>query len=193
MRTHIRLMMALAAVALVFGTCSAYALEVGVYYWPDEATKYIKVEEDTSGAPDDDGWWYWSYTYTNVEWSEGIAEWGYDLPDGVEVEYLASPTNPADTSEYWTPITDGTYDVGWRANGPNAYLVTDVSSFWHSTDNFKLRSKNEPHSIYTGTAMGDDQGSIQGDISGPTPEPVTMALLALGLPLGLVARRRKEE
>jgi hypothetical protein len=32
-----------------------------------------------------------------------------------------------------------------------------------------------------------------GQISAPTPEPITLALLALGLPAGLLIRRRRED
>lgn len=189
MRSCLRLASLAVLVILVAGTTTVQASEIGIYYWPED-TELLKIEEDATDTPDAEGWYYWSYTVTNIGWTEDVTAWGYNIPDSVSFEYCGTPPTG------WSTGATG-YDVGWT--GSDGYEITATmpapGNQYHSVDNFFIRSQAPPHSIYTGTAVGSatTPGTLSGDISGPTPEPVTLGLLALGLPLGLLARRRKED
>jgi len=175
--------------------------EVGIYYWPpgsdpgadigDPDYPDLKIEEDVAWVdPDtgaeidlgDPGIWEYRYNVTNLDWDEDVTAWGYVMP-GIGFTYADAPPG-------WSYGAAG-MDVGWTWDG----LDPDEGPIADSLNTFKIWSEGAPHHLYWGTAIGDGCGpeDVSGWVSGPTPEPITMALLALGLPLGLLARRRRRD
>ena len=75
-------------------------------------------------------------------------------------------------NEFWLVAREGPYK-------PDGVTVNTVDAFAHGGPNH-------------GSCVGIT-GPAYGKISAPTPEPVTLALLALGLPVGILARRRKKD
>ena len=92
--------------------------------------------------------------------------------------------------EGYEPGVDNGYLSGYSGThppgAPHGVNNTDVAIGW-----FVIRSTRPP--MNRDFTIQDGTAQWTGTVKGPTPEPVTMALLALGLPLGILARRRRKE
>ncbi len=193
--------MSFVCVIVLFALTAGMAVateEVGIYYWPpgtDGSDADLKVQEDVEWLVEP-GIWQYRYTVTNLAYEPiAVNEWGYVMP-GIAFTYVAAPVGWG-----YGPVM-GTEDVAWHYLGlvdgdgnPIGSPIGEEYDFGQgSQDSFVIWSDGAPHHLYTGTAYGDD-GLLgpSGLVSGPTPEPITMALLALGLPLGLLASRRRKE
>jgi len=69
---------------------------------------------------------------------------------------------------------------------PGTVANTDVAAGW-----FQIKSPNPP--MKTTYVIQDGVGQWFGTVCAPTPEPTSLALLALGLPMGLGALRRRNK
>jgi len=194
----LRLATMLVLAALV-GLCAsaAYAANVYVDY---------NVYDNTSV----DGYYYYSYEiFADATMTQNLSQWWLEIggcPDATEVSGsplpddsgLPNPGGWGDSSGYtqgysWDDMAiDGDLvspGPAYRAvnpSSPDTVGNTDVAIGW-----FQFKSTRPP--MDRDYAIQDGVLQWTGTVKGPTPEPITMALLALGLPLGLLARRRKED
>ncbi len=169
-----------------------------------DVKEIVYDEEDTQillgsyvGAPDH-GYLY-TYTVHNVSLdpalSWGVYCWGYkDEPYDV-----IWSRDEADWTEYYDCAWNHG-DWGWIDDTPTPVANTNIPACTSQT--FWYVSTSPPYALFdafahtiggAGGTGGAGEYYATGKISGPTPEPVTVALLALGLPLGLLARRRRKE
>ncbi len=199
-RDRLSIVCVILLVALAAGAAQADLTGWQSYIWyVDGTSDWMKVDEyvydvtQTQSRLTEEGLWddaytgsiLFSYNVFNASWYTSVTEWGYDIPGGTDFTYVRSPDG-------WTPGAPSGMSVGWHVSDPND---TDAPfDLGEGTDFFWLVTPNPGHSVYQATAVTPGTTDVAtGPVSGPTPEPVTMALLAVGLPLGLLARRRRKE
>jgi len=160
------------------------------------------------------GIWCWGFCENPSSWGANVLGW--TGPTG----WFPGAANPGasyptwvQAGKNWTLVPwdcgcnpgSGT-EAGWTGTalpnpgaGPNE--IQDWIPKGDSLDTFWLVATNPPKKmveafVHDGSPVGSCTSSntyVYGMISAPTPEPITMALLALGLPLGALAVRRRKE
>jgi len=174
---------------------SQWWLEIGGC--PDATEVSGSPLPDDSGLPNPGGWGDSSGYTQGYSWDDMAIDGDLVSPGpayrAVNWQvYQLAPNEDKDsdgTNEAMEPGTDNDSLSGWSLSipsSPDTVGNTDVAIGW-----FQFKSTRPP--MDRDYAIQDGVLQWTGTVKGPTPEPITMALLALGLPLGLLARRRKED
>ncbi len=154
---------------------------------------------------DNPGIWCWGFCENPTTWGANVLGWTGPSSWYPGESYPNSPYNTwVQAGRNWTlnPWDCGCdpcngNEAGWTgtAQPSNAWIVKG-----EALDTFWLVATNPPKKmamafLHDGPVGGcaAENTYVYGMISAPTPEPVTMALLALGLPLGALAVRRRKE
>jgi len=196
------------------GVALAGCIEEGEYflYVPGEEDWAVKIEEHVYGPEETfeqtgiaDAYLY-QYNVNNdsVLTNPGVWCWGFmEHPSTWGATVLAWYSPPG-----WGAPHDCACLSGVQAGWSGTAAPNGDGNAWHdyvpplqAFDGFWLVARQGPYRMadafaHDGSPMGQcnqNNRYAYGQISAPTPEPVTLGLLALGLPLGLLARRRKED
>jgi len=156
-------------------------------------------------AFDNPGIWCWGFCKNPTSWGANVLGWTGPS------SWLPGDANANPPYNTWVQKglnwTLNPWDCGCNPCGGNeaGWTGTSGTHSWigwgQSLDTFWLVATNPPMKMVEAFAHdGDPTGQCNTDnryaygmISAPTPEPVTLALLALGLPVGILARRRKKD
>jgi hypothetical protein len=151
---------------------------------------------------DNPGIWCWGFMDDPRSWGAQVLGWTGPSGWYPGESYPGPPWNTWTqagrewTLTPWDCACSSGGDAGWTGTATATYTWIEKGD---SLDTFWLVAKNPPLKMVEAFAHdGDPVGSCggkfaYGEISAPTPEPVTMALLALGLPAGILLRRRHKE
>jgi len=197
-----------AVLAAIAGVAWSGLVEEGLYklYVGDDPAEYAEVTEKVFWIDDVDDPWYGNYVYTYTVYNDRFANpnlwcWGMEDPrlSGATIVGFNTPAN-------WI----GNYGCAWQGGNPapvanplgwiatvDANNVPQGIPLMQSLDTFWFVSPNPPKKMYDAFAHDGPNFAgatfAVGKVSGPTPEPFTLALLAMGLPLALLARRRRKD
>ncbi len=169
----------------------------------------------TLGNP---GIWCWGFCENPSSWGANVLAWsgpsgwfpGEQLRAGdFQQNGFWWTVDPWDCGCHPGGTPPGTphVEAGWTGTmppnpGAGANVLQDWIPMAQSQNTYYLVATNPPKKMvmafaHDGWPVGGCASSENvyafGKISAPTPEPVTMALLALGLPLGALAVRRRKE
>ena len=149
---------------------------------------------------DNPGIWCWGFSDNPTTWGANVLGW-----TGPSTWFPGASGTWVQAGKNWTLNPwdcgcnpGGGGEAGWTgtASTPHAFIAKA-----DTLDTFWLVATNPPKKMveafaHDGSPTGQCNANNRyayGMISAPTPEPVTLALLALGLPVGILARRRKKD
>lgn len=138
------------------------------------------------------GQYLYSYTVANDNQSSTWC-WGMQDPrkTGATINYVNSPTGWTDNffACPWASSSLVPDPVGWVTVQGGAYDIP----IGESLDTFWFISPNAPKGWYQGFAHGDADQLAYGLVSGPSPEPSSMVLLAcVGVAATMLVRKRRK-
>ncbi len=194
----------LAVVLLTLMVSTAWAVATGGWSWIFDDTQAwlyppgnVEVKQDewewveVDGIPDPYGYvgsvgdYLYQYTVINNT-ATNVTSFGFTTDWDANVKLVRVGTDAA----LWG------FAVVANPNGVNSpYWATDLGGlgFQQGVEGFQVISTGAPRAYLTAEVDNDGRPFVGGLTTGPTPEPISLALLALGLPLGLLARRRRKE
>jgi len=160
----------------------------------------VGIDDDGDGSFDRYSEGIWCFGFMNDPSTWGARVYGWAGPDG---------WTPTETSagkwlqngRWWTLDS---YDCGCLAGTQAGWINPDAGGVGSiaegdSLDTFWLVSPNEPHKMVDAFVHGANPNNLctgttyaYGQISAPTPEPVSAVLLLLGLPAAAALRKRRE-
>ena len=173
----------------IFDDTQAWLLDVG----------NVEVKQDEwmwvadGGIPDQYGDvgsvgdYLYQYTVINNTLTN-VTSFGFTTDWNANVKQVRWVGDPIATLYGFAPVAN--------PNGVNSpYWATTGAGLGYQVglEGFQVISTGAPRAYYPAHVDTNGDPFVGGETTGPTPEPITMALLALGLPLGLLARRRRKE